>query len=54
VVPTLEAASGLELVSDTGRSVRNTFEERLANAEPALRLLLGHALAGSQEPLATA
>ncbi len=47
VVATLETAGGVELVSDSGRSVRNTFEERLANAEPALRLLFGAALAES-------
>ena len=50
VVPTLETAGGVELVSDSGRSVRNTFEERLENAEPALRLLFGAALSGAQAP----
>lgn len=54
VVPTLETAGGIELVSDTGRSVRNTFEERLANVEPALRLLFGDTLAASQGAVATA
>jgi vacuolar-type H+-ATPase subunit E/Vma4 len=45
VDPTLETAGGVELLSGSGRSVRNTLEERLANAEPALRLLFGDALA---------
>jgi len=48
VVPTLEAAGGVELLSDSGRSVRNTLDERLANAQPALRLLFGDALAASE------
>jgi vacuolar-type H+-ATPase subunit E/Vma4 len=41
VVAALETAGGIELSSDDGRTVRNTIEERLANAEPALRLLFG-------------
>ena len=41
----LETAGGLELEHDDGRAVRNTIEERLANAEPALRLRFGEALA---------
>lgn len=41
----LETAGGVEVVSDDGRSVRNTLEERFSNAEPALRLLFGEALA---------
>jgi vacuolar-type H+-ATPase subunit E/Vma4 len=41
VVAALETAGGVELSSDDGRTVRNTIEERLANAEPALRLLFG-------------
>lgn len=43
VVAALETAGGIELSSDDGRTVRNTIEERLANAEPALRLLFGEA-----------
>ena len=35
--PTLETWGGVELVSDDGRTVRNTLEERLANAELLLR-----------------
>jgi vacuolar-type H+-ATPase subunit E/Vma4 len=37
VEPTLETWGGLELASDDGRTIRNTLEERLANAEPLLR-----------------
>jgi V/A-type H+-transporting ATPase subunit E len=37
VVETLETSGGLELVAPDGRSIRNTLEERLANAEVALR-----------------
>ena len=46
VVADLETAGGVELEHDDGRAVRNTIEERLANAEPTLRLLFGEALAG--------
>jgi vacuolar-type H+-ATPase subunit E/Vma4 len=35
--PTLDTWGGLELASDDGRALRNTLEERLANAEPLLR-----------------
>ena len=38
-----ETAGGVELTRGDGRAVRNTVEERLANAEPALRLLFGGA-----------
>jgi hypothetical protein len=38
---TLETAGGVELVRGEDRVVRNTVEERLANAEPALTLLFG-------------
>ena len=41
----LASAGGVELVSDDGRTARNTIEERLRNAEPALRLLFGELLA---------
>jgi vacuolar-type H+-ATPase subunit E/Vma4 len=44
VVAVLTTAGGVELASGDGRTVRNTVEERLANAEPALRLLFGAAL----------
>jgi vacuolar-type H+-ATPase subunit E/Vma4 len=45
IVAALETAGGVELADGAGRTVRNTIEERLANAEPALRLLFGQALA---------
>jgi hypothetical protein len=35
----------VELASGDGRTVRNTIEDRLRNAEPALRLLYGEMLA---------
>jgi vacuolar-type H+-ATPase subunit E/Vma4 len=44
VVAVLETAGGVELRSGESRTVRNTIEERLANAEPALRLLFGRSL----------
>ena len=37
VAPTLETQGGVELASDDGRSIRNTVEERLANADLLLR-----------------
>jgi vacuolar-type H+-ATPase subunit E/Vma4 len=37
VRPTLDTWGGLELASGDGRTIRNTLEERLANAEPLLR-----------------
>jgi vacuolar-type H+-ATPase subunit E/Vma4 len=40
IAATLETAGGVELARDD-RVVRNTVEERFANAEPALRLLFG-------------
>lgn len=48
VSATLETAGGVELAPGDGRTVRNTVEERLANAEPALRLLFGEALAADE------
>ena len=45
VAASLETAGGVELEQEDGRAVRNTLEERLANAEPTLRLLFGEALA---------
>jgi V/A-type H+/Na+-transporting ATPase subunit E len=41
IVRTLDTAGGVELTDGADRVVRNTVEERLANAEPALRLLFG-------------
>ena len=34
VDPTLDTWGGVELAGDDGRTIRNTLEERLANAEP--------------------
>jgi V/A-type H+-transporting ATPase subunit E len=39
ITATLETAGGVELARGADRVVRNTVEERFANAEPALRLL---------------
>lgn len=44
----LETWGGIELATDDGRLVRNTIEERLANAETALRLRLATALDGPE------
>jgi V/A-type H+/Na+-transporting ATPase subunit E len=41
IAGTLETGGGLELARGEDRVVRNTVEERFANAEPALRLLFG-------------
>ena len=43
IAATLETAGGVELTRGDERVVRNTVEERLANAEPRLRLLFGRA-----------
>jgi V/A-type H+-transporting ATPase subunit E len=43
IVATLQTAGGVELARGEDRVVRNTIEDRLANAEPALRLLFGGA-----------
>ena len=43
--PTLETWGGVELVSDDGRTVRNSVEERLANAEMLLRRRFAQRLA---------
>jgi V/A-type H+/Na+-transporting ATPase subunit E len=48
VVAALETAGGVELEQADGRTVRNTIEERLANAEPALRLLFSQTQAGKR------
>ena len=44
VEPTLDCWGGVELAGDDGRKVRNTLEERLANAEPVLRERLAQRL----------
>jgi vacuolar-type H+-ATPase subunit E/Vma4 len=41
----LDTWGGLELAGDDGRTIRNTLEERLANAEPLLRRRLAQRLA---------
>jgi vacuolar-type H+-ATPase subunit E/Vma4 len=43
IVGTLQTAGGVELARGEDRVVRNTVEDRLENAEPALRLLFGEA-----------
>ncbi len=47
---TIETSGGVELVAGDGRIVRNTLEERLANAESPLRLLFGKLLAERAAP----
>jgi V/A-type H+/Na+-transporting ATPase subunit E len=47
---TLASAGGVELAGGDGRTARNTIEERLENAEPALRLLFGEQLARRPDP----
>jgi V/A-type H+/Na+-transporting ATPase subunit E len=44
VEPALDTWGGVELASDDGRAIRNTLEERLANAEPLLRERLAQRL----------
>lgn len=43
LVATLETAGGVEVARGEDRVVRNTVEERFANAEPTLRLLFARA-----------
>jgi vacuolar-type H+-ATPase subunit E/Vma4 len=50
VDPTLDTWGGIELASDDGRIVRNTVEERLANAELLLRRRFAQWLATAPEP----
>lgn len=45
VVTTLDTCGGVDLVGEDGRTVRNTLEQRLANAEPLLRGLFTRRLA---------
>jgi vacuolar-type H+-ATPase subunit E/Vma4 len=51
VDPVLDSWGGVELASDDGRIVRNTVEERLANAEPVLRRRFAQWVATAAEPL---
>lgn len=53
VESTLHTAGGVELSDGEGRTVRNTLEERLRNAEPGLRLHFGDLL-DQHEPQAAA
>jgi V/A-type H+-transporting ATPase subunit E len=53
VDPALDTWGGVELASDDGRIVRNTVEERLANAELLLRRRFARWLATAAEPLRT-
>jgi V/A-type H+/Na+-transporting ATPase subunit E len=50
VDPALDTWGGVELVSDDGRIVRNTVEERLATAELLLRRRFAQWLATALEP----
>jgi V/A-type H+-transporting ATPase subunit E len=54
LVPTLETWGGVELVSDDGRTVRNTVEERLANAELLLRRRFAQRLATASSGVTSA
>ena len=45
VDPALDTWGGVELACDDGRTIRNTLEERLANAEPLLRRRFARRLA---------
>jgi len=49
IAGSLETAGGVELARGEDRIVRNTVEERFANAEPALRLLFGR-IEPAEEP----
>ena len=46
--PTLDTRGGIELASDDGRSLRNTVEERLANADLLLRSHFAQRLATTE------
>ena len=47
--PSLDTWGGLELAGDDGRTIRNTLEERLANADLLLRGRFAHWLDSSTE-----
>ena len=49
VDPTLDTSGGIELASDDGRIIRNTVEERLANADLLLRSRFVRRLATTNE-----
>lgn len=48
--PDLDTLGGIEAVASDGLTARNTLEERLRNAEPALRVLAGEVLGTEQVP----
>lgn len=48
VVTALDTWGGVELADDRGRTIRNTLEERLANADPLLRRRFAAWLASEQ------
>jgi vacuolar-type H+-ATPase subunit E/Vma4 len=50
VEPVLDTWGGVELASGDGRAIRNTLEERLANAEPLLRERLAQRLTPGTQP----
>lgn len=49
VDPTLHVWGGVHAVDSDGRSVVNTLEQRLAGAEPRLRMLFAQALAADRD-----
>ena len=50
--PELDTLGGVEVIASDRRTVRNTLEERLRNAEPALRALAGELLEPAASPVA--
>jgi len=50
--PVLETLGGVDVIAGDGRTVRNTLEERLHNAESALRVLAGELLQEAGSPAA--
>ena len=52
VKPELHTTGGVEMVAGDGRTVLNTLEERLRNAEAPLRVLAGEFLAPATPPAA--
>jgi vacuolar-type H+-ATPase subunit E/Vma4 len=54
VEPTLDTCGGVELVGDDGRTIRNTLEERLSNAELLLRRRFAQRLGAMTQTVAAA
>ena len=52
VEPGHETLGGVEVAAGDGLTVRNTLDERLRNAEPALRVLAGELLQAEAPRLA--